>query len=92
MRFKDDVRKFMRAMELAFIKDKTIIQEQSRMILVLQEQNRDLMNRLMARDYPELQTYTSPTYKKEGEVDYDFTSDEDFAGTDVDPDAVEDTE
>ena len=92
MRFKNKVRRFMRIMELAFVKDKTVIQEQSRMILVLQEQNNDLLNRLMARDYPELQTYNTTRYKKEGEVDMDFTSDEDLAGTIVDPDAVEDTE
>lgn len=92
MRFRQEVRKFMREMQLVFIKDKTIIQEQSRMILVLREQNKDLLNRLMARNYPELQTYTPVEHKKEGEYDLDFESDEDLAGCDVNPDAVEDTE
>lgn len=92
MSFRKEIRNFMEKLSLEFVKNKTIIQEQSRMILMLQEQNKDLLDRLMARDYPELQTWTGPTYKKEGEVDLDFTENEDFAGLDVDPDAPEEAE
>jgi len=91
MSFRNEVRDFMREMRLAFIKEKTITQEQSKMILLLEKQNSNLMNRLMARDYPELQTYT-PVSQGGEEPTMDFESDEELAGTVLDPERVEDAE
>lgn len=82
MRFKNEIRKFMEEMRLVFIKEKTVIEEQGRMILLLQGQNKDLLDRLMARDYPELQTYSPTSYS--GEPTMDFDSDEELVGTIVD--------
>ena len=45
----------------------------------LEKQNQDLMDRLMARDIPELKTYVIPESKVEPES-YTFTEDEDIAG------------
>ena len=92
MRFREEVRRFMQEIRLVLGKKEVVVQEQSRMILVLQEQNRDLLNRLMARDYPELATYTAAKYKEEGEVDLDFTQNEELAGAVVDPDTGEEVE
>lgn len=92
MRFRNEVREFMRKMELAFTREEAVIQEQSRMILLLEKQNRGLLDRLMARNYPELQTYSPASYKGEEEATMDFEHDEDLAGTIVNPEAVEDAE
>lgn len=92
MGFRKEVRSFMRKMEIALVRKETVVQAQSRMILVLQGQNKDLLNRLMARDYPELETYSPVGYKKEDEPTMDFEHNEDLAGTIVDPDEVEDAE
>ena len=82
MRFKNEVRKFMEEMRLVFIKEKTVIEEQGRMILLLQGQNKHLLDRLMARDYPELQTYSLVNYSEKPTMDFD--SDEELVGTIVD--------
>lgn len=82
MRFRNEVRKFMEEMRLVFIKEKTVIEEQGRMILLLQGQNKDLLDRLMARDYPELQTYSPTSYSEEATLDFD--QDEELVGTIVD--------
>ena len=82
MSFRNEVRKFMEEMRLVFIKEKTVIEEQGRMILLLQGQNKDLLDRLMARDYPELQTYSPTSYSEEATLDFD--QDEELVGTIVD--------
>lgn len=92
MSFRGEVRDFMREMRLVFIKQKTIMNEQSRMILMLKEERSEMLNRLMARDYPELQTFQGPRYKDPDEADLDFTSDESIAGESVDGETGEVTE
>lgn len=91
MGFRNEVREFMREMQLIFIKQKTIMNEQSRMILMLQQERKEMLNRLMARDYPELQTFQGPRYKDPDEADLDFTSDENLAGEIVDEQTGEET-
>jgi len=92
MSFRSEVRKFMQDVHLALVKKETIVQEQSRMILVLQAQNKDLLDRLMARDYPELATYTPVNYRGKDEATMDFEYDENLAGAVVDGETMEETE
>jgi len=84
MSFKNEMREFMQEMRLAFVKEQTVIQEQSKLILFLERQNKELSDRLMARDYPELKTYGDVKYKKDPV--YDFEEDEENAGAILDPD------
>ena len=87
MRFRNEVRSFMKDMRDAFIKEETVIQEQARTILILQGQNTDLFNRLMAQDFKEFKTFTAHEveYPKPEDATMDFESDENLAGEDVDP-------
>jgi hypothetical protein len=80
MGLRKEVRKFMDDMRLALVKNNTVIQEQGRMILLLERQNKELLDRLMARDLPELKTWEPVSYSKEPTMDFDLT-DEELSGT-----------
>ena len=82
MSFRGEVREFMREMRLAFIKQEMIVKSQERMSEVLVQERKDLLDRLMARNFPELQTYATTEYSKDPILDFD--QDDNLAGAIVD--------
>lgn len=82
MSFRSEVREFMKNMEMERSMTKTIVAQLNKTIKLLTKQNKDLMNRMMAIDFKELQTFSNdviegPSYRND-EVTMDF--DEDNAG------------
>lgn len=89
MSFRNEVRIFMQRMNEAFVEQKIMITAQKKYIDSLLKQNTELFNRLMAKDFTELQTYSPVSVQLSpfGAPTYDFEQDEDLAGTVVDPDS-----
>lgn len=80
MGFKKEVRAFMKNMELTLARENVTLEEQGRLIAFLQQQNKELLDRLMARDYPELRTFGPVDYSQKSEE----IEDEEIIGTIVD--------
>lgn len=86
MGFRKEVREFMRSMELAFAEQNAALHAQNQIIDHLEGQTKDLMDRLMAKDFKELQIFATPEEVEQGaEVALDLTDDE-LAGEIVDVD------
>jgi len=79
MRFKKEVRLFMKGYDNWRKKKDITISVLRDQIRELRSQNEDLLDRLMARDIPELKTFTLPAFEQEKE-EYKPEEDEDLAG------------
>ena len=79
MRFKKEVRLFMRDYYNWRKKKDVTISILKTQIMELRSQNEDLMDRVLARDLPELKTYVLPAFKQEKE-EYKPEEDESRAG------------
>jgi len=79
MSFRKEVREFISECREHKKKKNGIVALLKEQIVRLEDQNKDLMNRLMARDLPELTTFTLPEIENKKEV-YKPEEDEALAG------------
>ena len=79
MGFKNEVRIFMRSERNRHKKGDATVKAYKKLVDKLMKQNGELFDRLAARSYPELKTFTLPDGEMREEV-YDATSDEGLAG------------
>lgn len=90
MRFKAEVREFMRLMRGAFLEQKTMIEVQQAYCDQLLRQNAELHNRLMSKDYPEFRTFEVPSVNF-NPPEYDYREDEGLTGAMVNPEEYDST-
>lgn len=80
MSFKSEVRDFMKEVRDKLNRDLAVIQILENRIDKLEEQNDKLLDRIMAEDFPTLQTYTINKGTDASMVSYDPMTDPENAG------------